>query len=71
MTRAAINISMPESMKKYVEKRTGGGRYGSVSEYIRELIRRDQNLARREAYTQPSPHSPGFPPAPYDRRFDR
>jgi Arc/MetJ-type ribon-helix-helix transcriptional regulator len=39
---------MPEPMRKFVEQRARGGRYGSVSEYIRDLIRRDQNLLRRE-----------------------
>jgi len=47
MKRSTFNISMPETMRKYVEQRAGGGGYGSVSEYIRELIRQDQDLVRR------------------------
>ncbi|MGE3466403.1 MAG: type II toxin-antitoxin system ParD family antitoxin, partial [Pyrinomonadaceae bacterium] len=59
------------AMRKYVETRIRGGGYGSVSEYIRELIRRDQNLANREAYTRSSANSPGVLRVPYDRSFDR
>ena len=37
-----MNISLPESMKKYVDQQVETGGYGSVSEYVRELVRRDQ-----------------------------
>ncbi len=39
---ATMNISLPESMKKYVDQQVETGGYGSVSEYVRELVRRDQ-----------------------------
>ena len=38
-----MNISLPESMKKYVEARTEEGDYSTVSEYLRELIRNDRD----------------------------
>jgi antitoxin ParD1/3/4 len=33
---------MPEQMTAYVEARIAEGRYGNVSEYFRDLVRRDQ-----------------------------
>ncbi|MEM9233970.1 MAG: type II toxin-antitoxin system ParD family antitoxin [Pseudomonadota bacterium] len=40
MTR--LTISMPEQMNAYVETQISTGRYGNVSEYFRDLVRRDQ-----------------------------
>jgi antitoxin ParD1/3/4 len=37
-----MNIAIPAELRKYVEKRVAAGGYGSVSEYMRELIRNDQ-----------------------------
>ncbi len=37
-----MNIALPKPLKDYVQDRTEQGGYSSVSEYIRELIRRDQ-----------------------------
>jgi antitoxin ParD1/3/4 len=42
-----LTISMPEQMNEWVEARINAGRYGNVSEYFRDLVRRDQE--RREA----------------------
>jgi antitoxin ParD1/3/4 len=39
---ATMNISLPEAMKDFVDEQVGGGGYGSASEYVRELVRRDQ-----------------------------
>ena len=44
---ATMNVSLPESMKAWVELQTETGLYGNASEYIRDLIRKDQQ--RREA----------------------
>ena len=38
-----MNISLPDALKSFVDKQVGGGGYGTSSEYIRELIRRDQD----------------------------
>jgi len=40
---STMNISLPESLKSFVDKKVKGGRYGTSSEYVRELIRRDQS----------------------------
>lgn len=37
-----INISVPELMREWVEQRIGAGHYASASDYVRELIERDQ-----------------------------
>lgn len=44
-----MNISLPEPLKQFVDEQMAGGRYSSVSEYIRELIRADE---RRKAEDQ-------------------
>ncbi|MBI4605370.1 MAG: type II toxin-antitoxin system ParD family antitoxin [Planctomycetes bacterium] len=40
---ATMNISVPERMRKWVQKQIAGGGYSSASEYLRELIRADQS----------------------------
>lgn len=37
-----MNISLPEPLKEFVDNQIAEGRYSSVSEYIRELIRDDE-----------------------------
>jgi antitoxin ParD1/3/4 len=44
----SINISVPESMKAYIEEQVASGGYGTVSEYFRELIRQDQKQKAKE-----------------------
>lgn len=46
MATTTMNISLPESMKTFVEERLSADEYGTVSEYMRDLIRADQT--RRE-----------------------
>lgn len=41
-----MNISLPDSMRDFVETALNNDGYGSASEYVRELIRADQK--RRE-----------------------
>ena len=38
----SLNISLPEQLREWIEMQVEGGRYGNASEYVRELIRRDQ-----------------------------
>jgi antitoxin ParD1/3/4 len=37
-----ITISVPEAMSRYVKSRIAEGQYGNVSEFFRDLVRRDQ-----------------------------
>lgn len=39
---ATMNVSLPEPMKEWVEARAKTGRYSNASDYVRDLIRRDQ-----------------------------
>ena len=39
----SMNITLPNPMKDWVKKQVSGGQYASVSDYVRDLIRRDQN----------------------------
>ncbi len=38
----SMNISLPDPLKKFVDSQVAEGRYSSVSEYMRELIRADE-----------------------------
>ena len=37
---ATVNISLPDSLRDFVEKEVRSGGYSSVSEYVRDLVRR-------------------------------
>ncbi len=39
---ATMNVSVPDRMRDWVQSRIDSGQYASVSDYIRDLIRRDQ-----------------------------
>lgn len=45
----SMNISLPEPLKQFVDGLVAEGRYSSVSEYVRELIRADE---KRKAETE-------------------
>ena len=42
---ATMNISLPETLKEYVKERVREGSYSNPSDYIRALIRTDQERA--------------------------
>ena len=39
---ATMNVSLPDQMKAWVEDQSATGRYANSSDYVRDLIRRDQ-----------------------------
>ena len=43
-----ITISLPDSLKDYIEDQVANGDYGSVSEYFRALLRDDRKLKAQE-----------------------
>ncbi len=45
-----MNVSLPDPMKSWVEQQSQNGRYANSSDYVRDLIRRDQR--RAEAISQ-------------------
>lgn len=42
---ATMNVSLPAPMKAWVETRSEGGLYSNASDYVRDLIRKDQERA--------------------------
>lgn len=49
---AQMNVSVPEPMKDWCEQQVKLGRYSTASDYVRDLIRRDQDDQRRGAALQ-------------------
>jgi antitoxin ParD1/3/4 len=45
-----MNIALPAALKQFVQEQVQRGGYGSVSEYIRDLIRSDQRDKARQAF---------------------
>lgn len=44
----SMNISLPDSMRVYIEEQVAEGNYSTVSEYFRELVRQDQKRKAQE-----------------------
>ncbi len=40
---STMNISLPDSLKDFVDEQVNERGYGTSSEYVRELIRKDQD----------------------------
>ncbi|QFT29604.1 Antitoxin ParD4 [Labrenzia sp. THAF82] len=49
---ATMNVSLPDPMKDWVEAQAATGRYANASDYVRDLIRRDQERADKIAQMQ-------------------
>ena len=49
---ATMNVSLPDAMKAWAEAQAETGRYGNTSDYVRDLIRRDQDRAAKIASMQ-------------------
>ena len=49
---ATMNVSLPDAMKRWVEGRAETGEYSNSSDYVRDLIRRDQERQARIAAMQ-------------------
>ncbi len=66
---ATMNISLPEPMKTWVEQQAQSGRYSNTSDYVRDLIRRDQERATgiAELQTLITEGLESGKPAPFDR----
>lgn len=55
-----MNISLPEALKSFVDEQVTGNGYGTSSEYVRELIRKDQDRQRlRELLLDGASSPPG------------
>jgi antitoxin ParD1/3/4 len=60
---ATMNISVPDPMKDWVQDQIDGGKYASSSDYVRDLIRKDQQERDKLAVLQAA-ISLGFESAP-------
>lgn len=49
---ATMNVSLPDPMKHWVEAQARSGRYSNASDYVRDLIRRDQERVAQIAQLQ-------------------
>lgn len=49
---ATMNVSLPGAMKDWVEAQASSGRYANASDYVRDLIRKDQVRADKIAAMQ-------------------
>lgn len=43
-----MSFALPESMRAYIDERVQSGQYGNTSEYLRDLIRQDQENESRQ-----------------------
>lgn len=62
-----MNISLPESLKAFVDEQVAARGYGTSSEYVRDLIRKDQELLRLRNLLLDGAASP--PAAPADSAY--
>lgn len=46
---AQLNISIPSALKAWIGPRVAEGRYSSASDFVRDLVRRDQDKAPDES----------------------
>lgn len=47
-----MNVSIPDAMKLWVEQQASSGRYANASDYVRHLIRLDQERMAKLAHMQ-------------------
>jgi antitoxin ParD1/3/4 len=58
-----MNVSLPESLRSYVEEQVSARGYGTSSEYVRDLIRKDQDRESLRALLLAGAASPPAGPA--------
>ncbi|MFT3967866.1 MAG: type II toxin-antitoxin system ParD family antitoxin [Sphingobium sp.] len=66
---ATMNVSLPDPMKEWVEAQARTGRYSNASDYVRDLIRRDQERSGKIAAMQRFVDE-GLASGTSDRRMD-
>lgn len=66
---STMNISLPDEMKRFVDQQVREGAYAGSSDYMRALIRKEQDVAKLRALLQEGLDS--GPPEPVtDAWFD-
>ncbi len=64
---STMNISLPESLKSFVDEQVSQRGYGTSSEYVRELIRKDQDRQRLRGFLLAGAES--LPTSPVDAAY--
>lgn len=49
---ATMNVSLPDEMREWVEQQAKSGRYANASDYVRDLIRHDQDARDEFGWTE-------------------
>ena len=49
---ATMNVSLPDEMREWVEQQAKSGRYANASDYVRDLIRHDQDARDEYGWTE-------------------
>lgn len=60
---STMNVSLPAELKAFVDERVDRAGYGSTSEYVRDLIRRDRDREQLRALLLDGAASPAGPVA--------
>ncbi len=55
---STMNISLPDSLRDFIDQQVSRSGYGTSSEYVRELIRRDQERVQLRALIIEGAQSP-------------
>ena len=64
---STMNISLPDTLKSFVDQQVSTRGYGTSSEYVRELIRKDQDIQRLRGLLMEGAAS--APTAPVDETY--
>ena len=60
---STMNISLPDTLKSFVDEQVATRRFGSSSEYVRELIRKDLDCRHLRGLLLEGAHSAPADPA--------
>jgi antitoxin ParD1/3/4 len=71
---ATMNISLPDKLKEWAESQVATGRYANVSDYVRDLIRKQQEREETRAWFEAEVekgYAGGFSEGTIDEFFDK
>ncbi|WP_297832620.1 type II toxin-antitoxin system ParD family antitoxin [Thermomonas sp.] len=71
---ATMNISLPDELKQFVDQQVAAGAYGSSSEFLRELIRKQRDVEKlRQMLLDGANSGPATPMEPdfFDKMRER
>src|SRR5205085_9068108 len=60
---ASLNVNMPDDLRSYVDERTRAGGFGTPTEYVRHLIRKDREEAAERVLANELARGLESPPA--------